>query len=228
MIPFGTTLRSIATLQDEILTTTQAKVFARIYNDFEDSVVESLITTARVQVEEYLSRALVEQTFLWTVQLLEHPDHPYNNAAAGVAMMFGGNWGLEERHYTYLEIPRSPCVSIASVEVLDHYGNVITLPSGTWWVDTAPDPAVLKIDWHLVTANADPVPFFPLKHIQVQFDAGYTGAEVVPNPVIQAIYLLINFMYERRGDETNLDSWPKAVKALLDNYRVYFAGGTLN
>ena len=220
MQPIMTSLRIVppdpvvAPTEPVDLTTT--KQYCRIYVDFEDSLVSSLITTARIMAEEYLCRALVPQTYEWVMKPLA-----VNNTFFQSTVNFGFWAGANPLSHTTLEIPRAPVTAINTVSVLDAHADVVELGSDAYAIDNNLEPGRLCIYWNEVNAMDTP-PQYPLQHIVVNFDAGYDGD--VPTPIKQAIMMAVNYWYERRGDEMDMPEMPKAVYYLLDQYRITFFG----
>jgi uncharacterized phiE125 gp8 family phage protein len=69
-----------------------------------------------------------------------------------------------------------------------------------------------------------PTPAKKLGAVQVEFVAGYGGPELVPQPVMQAMRLLVGHWYENReavnvGNIVN--AYPMAVSMLLADYRAF-------
>src|SRR5205807_1820420 len=98
------------------------------------------------------------------------------------------------------------------------------IDSTTYSADIALDPARLCIFWDKVHGLPVP-PVFPIQHIQVNLTAGYPVG-TIPTPITQAILLMVNYLYERRGDEVDMPDMPKAIFYLLDQFKVTFFGGT--
>ena len=89
----------------EPITLDQARAHCRIDTSSEDELLAGYLRSARVMAERYLSRALINQTLLWTVT----PENPI--------------WRGSHHLHWALELPRAPVQSISSVTVLDSYGN---------------------------------------------------------------------------------------------------------
>jgi len=224
---FDTTLRVIDGPDNEPVSLSVAKQYARIYHNFEDAIVLSLITTCRMMAEQYLARTLVTTQMLWTVKLNPHENRPYTLGALAFPNG-GGFYGGQGPRFDRLEIPRSPVQSIDTVVLRGHDGTDVTIDDTVYALDTELDPAQLCIYWNLVNEMTNP-PMFPIQHIQIGFTAGYGGTqynETIPTPITQAILLLVNWLYERRGDEIETPELPIAARYLLDPYRVWYSGGT--
>lgn len=227
MIPVFSTLRVITPPASEPLTLAQIKTFCRIYETWEDDLVGSLLTTARAMVEEYLGRVLVTQTLLATFKLQPHYI-PYTGMAGYGPWGWGFGSGMGHGLFDgSLEIPRAPVQSLTSVTLRGHDGTNTVISNAAYNLDIELDPARFRILWHEVQENF-PTVILPIQHVQIEFIAGYGGSEyneAIPNPILQAIYLLTNYLYERRGDEVQMPEIPKAIYYLLDPYRLQSFGG---
>lgn len=191
-----------------------AKRHCRIDSDADDTLIPSYITAARVLVETYLSRVLITQTMLWTVTPQGRlPPH-------------------RQRLRGTLELPRAPVQSIASVTITDTLGNstAITktalpvIPPATligWMADLFQSPARIVIGRDTPLTGGGLTGATEIENVQISFVAGYgTGPAAIPQPIIQAILLLVGFFYEHRGDSGG--EMPAAVERLLDPYRLMF------
>lgn len=188
-----------------------AKQHCRIDADADDNIVGSLITAARVIAEQYLGRALITQTLLWTAQ----PRSPV--------------WRSNHFLHEPLILPRPPVQSISTVSALDTLGNATTISAATlpvvppatllgYMADLTLEPARLVIGRETVMSDGRTLKSVNLQHIQVQLVAGYGDATTIPQPIINAILIIVAFLYEHRGDAGG--DIPQAAQWLLDPYRV--------
>jgi uncharacterized phiE125 gp8 family phage protein len=96
----------------EPVTLSEAKAQLSVTSSAHDTRITSLITTARRQVERYLKRALITQT--WKV---------YYNCFHAV-----------------MELPYPPLQSVTHVKYYDDSGTLQTLSSDLYWEDLASEP----------------------------------------------------------------------------------------
>ena len=96
----------------EPVTLSEAKAQLSVTSSSHDTMITGLIKTARRQVERYLKRALITQT--WKV---------YYNCF----------------HYC-MEIPYAPIQSVTHVKYYDDSGTLQTLSSDLYWEDLASEP----------------------------------------------------------------------------------------
>src|SRR5690606_20838877 len=139
----------------------EAKLHLRVDTTDEDTLISSLIVSAREHVEAFQLRALVTQT--WRLSLDEFP--------AG----------------RVIRLPRPPLQSVTSITYIDPTGAQQTLDSSVYDVDADSEPGrvVLKAD-----ASWPEVADVP-GAVQVEYAAGYGDAAAVPEVVRQAMLLLI-------------------------------------
>jgi uncharacterized phiE125 gp8 family phage protein len=204
------------------------KRHCRIDHASDDGLIKEYIRAARVMAENYLSRALVTQTLLWTV-LPEGAVRPSMHFLRGP-----------------LELPRAPVRAITSptadpatgigVVVLDERGNATTIapamlpivPPATmqgYVADLMLDPARLTIGLATPLVDGRTLRDVQLRHLQVQFLAGYGApaqndplVAAIPGPIKQAIMLTVAHLYEHRGDADA--EMPRSADWLLDPFRI--------
>lgn len=174
----------------EPVTLTEAKSHLRVDIDDDDTLITSLITTAREYVELAARRALITQT--WRYSLDEWPDSHQ------------------------IEIPRPPLQSVSSIVYIESDGTSNTWTTDEYDVDTDREPGRVVLaygeSWPSETLR-------PMSPIQITFVAGYgSSASDVPEIYRQAVLLLVGHWYENR-EATAVGpiarTIPLAVKSLL-------------
>lgn len=103
----------------EPLNLVDVKNYLKIDNGFEDTLIASMITAARVQLETRLNRAFLRQ--MWSLYLDVLP--------------LDGLIGL----------PINPAISVEDVAVIDGEGVYISIAATDYVADTKSDPAFVKI-----------------------------------------------------------------------------------
>jgi uncharacterized phiE125 gp8 family phage protein len=158
-----------------------------------DTFIASLVTAARKYIEDRLNRSLI--TTEWELIL---DSFPYDKLC--------------------LSLPRSPIVSVDSVTYVDGSGDTQTWSSSNYVLSESREPARLSLDY----SKMWPEVRFQPDAVTIAFTAGYGTADDVPQPIKQAMLLLIGHWFEHRSevDSGNLKSIPMAVEALIDTYRV--------
>lgn len=178
----------------EPLDLAEAKLHLRVDHGHEDALISALIRAAREWTENYLARTLIESQ--WEMTLDAFP------------------CGL-------IEIPFGPVTEIGAVEYVDLDGVDSLADEGDiWQADLGMVPA------RLVPVNGQswPATKAQLNAVKITYTAGYgeTGTSV-PEPIRQAMKLLIGDWYENRGQSvigTLVEELPMAVPHLLSMYRV--------
>jgi uncharacterized phiE125 gp8 family phage protein len=157
----------------------------------EETYLTTLITVARLHVENYLQRSLISQT--WELVLDAWPGES-------------------------ITLFRGPVQSVTSNKYYDTAYTVATLAATVYQVDTYSGRVGLKYSqvWPSTTLR-------PFAAIVIELVAGYGDeASDVPEPIRQAILLLIGHLYEHREPVlvgATIAELPYSVKALLSNYR---------
>ena len=205
-----TTLRITTPPAVEPVSSSMAIAHARIDASDEDSLITTYLMTARMLAEQFLGRALITQTLVWTIK-----DDPRTHHA-------GYMWRTWHRRRETLELPRAPVQSVSSVVFRDALGTDNTIDPSNLRIDTDFEPARVRVDWEGVEAayTAAGMPInYPLEHIQVTFIAGYGDNPTnIPMPIINAILLMTAWLYEQRGDVGG--EMPAAAESLLWPYRI--------
>jgi uncharacterized phiE125 gp8 family phage protein len=180
----------------EPVSVSEAKSHLRVDIADDDTLIGTLITAARVHVEQHVKRALVSQT--WDLVLNRFPPGPE------------------------IRLPLPPLASVTSISYTDEDGGAGVVSSSDYVVDTDREPGrvVLKNGkaWPAVILRE-------AAGVRVRFVAGYGAAAAVPVPIKQAILLLVGTLYENREDTlvaqgVTVMRIPFGVEALLMPYRV--------
>lgn len=190
--------RRTADAATEPLTTTQAKSHLRVDGSDEDALIGNLVTAARQYVEEHTGRALITQTWEYT--------------ADAFPTKAGAIW-----------LPRPPLIAVSQVQYVDTAGATQTWDSDEYRVDAVSVPGRVT----LADGAVWPTPNDVSNAVTVTYTAGYGAASDVPEPIKQALLLLIGSWYGSRENEvvgTVVGRFEFAVKALLAPYRVYGLG----
>lgn len=171
----------------------EAKAHLRVDGTAEDTLIASLIVTSRLHVEAGHGLALVTQG--WSYFLDCWPP-----AAA-------------------LKLPLRPVQAIGAVRLYDEDGATTTVPSSSYLLDGASAPARLvrqgRVAW--------PKPGRVANGIEIALTVGFGDAAAdVPEPIRQAILLLVAHWYEHRSPleiGAQAEPVPDMVATLLAPYR---------
>jgi uncharacterized phiE125 gp8 family phage protein len=177
----------------EPVTLAEAKEFLRLSHDDDDATVAALIAAARGQVEARTRRALITQGWRLTRDVWP---------ASGA-----------------IPILPVPLQAVTAVDVYGADGLLRMLDVDAFAVDAAAAPALLQF-----AKAAPPAPGRPYGGIEIDIVAGYGDeADAVPQPLRQAVRLLVAHWYENRrivaasGETAQL---PASVAALIAPFRV--------
>tara|TARA_Y100001963_G_scaffold88510_1_gene122293 strand:- start:1593 stop:2168 length:576 start_codon:yes stop_codon:yes gene_type:complete len=130
-------------------------------------------------------------------------------------------WVLKRKGFVNeLYLPRSPLSSVSSIQYVDEDGATQTLAASVYTVDADSNPGRVVIaygqDWPNLRDQ--------INNVTITFVAGYgTAVTDVPEPIRQAIRLLVAHYYETREPYiigTSASPVPFAVESLLWQYKV--------
>lgn len=176
----------------EPISLAEAKAHLRVDANDEDVLISSLVVAARLLAERTLGLALVTQG--WSYFLDAWPQRGC------------------------ISLPLSPVQAVSAVTVHDADGGSTVLDVNGYAVDVLSVPARL-----VLTAATLPVVTRAFNAFEVAFTAGYgNAASDVPQPIRQALLLLVAHWFERR-EPVELGPGPQQVPGiaagLLQPYR---------
>lgn len=190
-------LRLITGPTAEPITLDDAKQQCRVDGEHDDVYITSLVMAARTYIETVTRRALLTQT--WEMVL------DYWPWTQGVLMT------------------KPPLQSIVSVKYTNAANAVQTWNSANYFAATASEPGRLfrakSVSWPVDE-------LWPAEAIVIRYVCGWGNPEDVPEPIKQAMRLLIAHWYENREAVmispglTGGVSVPMGFDALLATYRV--------
>jgi uncharacterized phiE125 gp8 family phage protein len=187
----------------EPITTEEAKTHLNVSGTSKDTYIGTLITTAREQLERYLNRALITQS--WKVY--------YDCWKHELLIPFGK-----------LQIASaSPGPASPVVKYYNTAGTLTTLTeSAFYWVVNTTDPAriVRKYD-----ATYPELQYGRPDAIEIAFKAGYgDAAAAIPGKLKHAMKLLITDYFEQRGSVVigaAVGKIPDHITDLVHDYKLY-------
>jgi uncharacterized phiE125 gp8 family phage protein len=175
----------------EPITLDEAKAYLRVEHDDDDLVIAALIAGARIHVETQTRRALITQTW----------------------RLIRDNWPVDGR----LQVSPTPLQAIVAARVYEANGTTLAIDTQAFVADKAASPAIVAFaPWSLA------IPDQVVGGIEIDVRVGYGDtAATVPQPLRQAIRLLVAHWYENRGlVAAQAAVLPVSVSALLAPYRV--------
>jgi uncharacterized phiE125 gp8 family phage protein len=112
-----------------------------------------------------------------------------------------------------IKIPLAPFQSLVAMRVYDANGTAQAVSSSLYHVDATPDAA------RIIFGAPPPPPGQPAAAIEIDILLGYGASpESVPEPLRQAIRMLVTDWYENRGDagaDDLANALPSSVRALV-------------
>ena len=153
---------------EEPLTIGEANAHLRLDTADDEAMVYSLLTTARLKVEQDTGRALVSQTW----------DFYWDDVPHGASFL----------------LPKAPLQSITSITSYNDAGTGAVLNSTNYVVDAVSEPGRVLLS----ATGAWPSDVRDYNAFVVRAVCGYGAASAVPRPLVQAMLLLMGSLYEHR------------------------------
>jgi uncharacterized phiE125 gp8 family phage protein len=114
-----------------------------------------------------------------------------------------------------IELPLAPVAEVTAVKVALLSGAMLTIDPAFYEVDAKGEPPRLAAK----RGQAWPMPATRLAGIEVEFTAGYGDGAAVPQPLKQALLLLVAHWFENRAPVGGGRELPLTVSALVAPYR---------
>ena len=177
----------------EPVTLAEVKAYLRVAHDDDDGVIAALIAAARSLVEAQTRRALITQT--WQLRR--------------------DFWPSDGR----LVVVPVPLSEVLAARIYGAAGSPHTVDLAAFTIDKAAAPAVIAF-----TPGAMVPPGRIVAGIEIDIEVGYGDSPAdVPQPLRQAIKLLVAHWYENRGLTAvgqTVALLPATVTAMIASYRV--------
>lgn len=204
-------LTIVTDVASEPLTVSEVKDYIRVDDNIDDTVITNMIKSARIWVENYTNRSLLNRTLKYSIDYIDEIDQ---NLWEG--WRTGPDMSLRQR---FIQLPRPPVVSVTSIKSYADDDTETTFNSSKYYVDNAREPA------RIVLRNGEtwPTALRVANAIEVTYVSGYgVNRSDVPEALIQGILQTIAYYYENRGDvyDRPQNFAPKTLKFLLDPYKV--------
>ena len=185
----------IAPPEDEPVTLDEAKAFARIEDDYEDELIETLISAAREFVENATGRSFIAATYLYTAR--------------------GFDCDL-------IRLPRSPLISVESAIYRGRDGAEHELETIDYLVDTTAEPGTIEPIkcWPAMGDYPDAV---KVRFVAGYETNDSPAQSTIPARALVAIKALVAHWYDNRGPiaEGGWNEAPFHVTRLISRLRVW-------
>jgi uncharacterized phiE125 gp8 family phage protein len=178
-------LRAVATVAGAWASDLGVSILINTPTSTEEAQITRLISAARRDVERIQGYRHITQT--WDFYMDQFP--------------------CEDR----FEIPFAPLQSVTWVKYKDTAGNLLTLSTDVYLVDTMSLPGQITLKYCQVWPPTRGEP----QSVQVRFVVGYGLAADVPADVKQAILVKLTELYQRRGADPGNSSTDDAIKDML-------------
>tara|TARA_R100001440_G_scaffold7442_2_gene14611 strand:+ start:9828 stop:10484 length:657 start_codon:yes stop_codon:yes gene_type:complete len=199
----------------EPLSLSETKSYLRVDTSGDDTLITSLIVTARRLAEEHMQRAIITQTLQLFIDTLEDYEDP---------LWEGMRTGPYLNYYkNYIDLPMPTVTSVSHIKTYDDSDNATTFAANKYYLDNAKQPARIV----LRTGETFPTALRVANAIEVQYVTGYADASSVPEPIKFALFQIVAYLYEHRGDMyEGKSALPNTAKKLLEPYVIYSGLGS--
>jgi hypothetical protein len=192
----------------------ELRLWLRIDDEVQDSIITSLAVAARKQIEQTFDCALVAQTLMSTYDRFPRYSSSavwqYNSDAIWQQRLpvtqLSGQWYPDRAS---IRIPRPPLQSVARIQYVDSMSGLLTTV----------DPSLYNVDTTTFPGRAAPAfgQIWPivrqqLSAVQCTYNAGYGPAASVPDTFKTAIKMLVYDWFENRAEAGTMT---EGVKNLL-------------
>jgi uncharacterized phiE125 gp8 family phage protein len=171
----------------------EAKTHLRVDHGEEDVLISSLVTAARIHLETMLGLAFITQQ--WNVVLDRWPDTPD------------------------MALPLAPVQAITGISLYDAEDAASVIAPSDYSLDALSEPA--RLVWR--GSSVRPSLGRSYNGIEISLTAGFgASANDVPQPLRQAILLMVAHWYERRepvGLAGEVKEIPQMVLMLVNAYK---------
>jgi uncharacterized phiE125 gp8 family phage protein len=206
-------LRVIQAPATEPVTVDLARQHCRIDTGYDDALIAMYLTSARIEAEAYLNRALFTQKLQYAITWAPPPTA--TPLVPQSLIVFPLNWPpLVKRP---IELPRAPAISVEQI-TWGALGDMQIADPADYDLNLAVEPGYVAVKPTLL-------PRIPQQSMLIDYTAGYDAADpaAVPMPIRMAILTGVAHYYENRGDVSA--DLPPAFHRLLDPFRLWtFAG----
>jgi uncharacterized phiE125 gp8 family phage protein len=173
----------------QIVSTADMKTYLQVDDAVDDTEITEAIVASREAIENYTGRSLINT--VWNLWLDSWPrDKKAENPPSGV---YDLPINAFDRQLSYIELPRAPLVSVASIKYYDTADSVATFSSGSYLVDTNSVPSRVCLNYNTQWPTTL---LRPCNGIDIEFTSGYgTATTDVPDSILLAVKQMTKFNY---------------------------------
>jgi|TARA_R100000329_G_C7618265_1_gene219703 uncharacterized phiE125 gp8 family phage protein len=206
----------------DILTTAEAKTHLRVTHSAEDTYIGTLIKVATSFAEKYCGGNFINTSYTMTME--DWKDVFVSNAnlatTSNILKSYTYSLGGYYSPYTGLAqifLPKAPISSVASIAYFDSDNSSQIWSSSNYNVI---NPENQKGFIEVVDGQDFPSIYSRADAVNIAFVSGYGAASSdVPDPIKQAVLLIIGNLYEKREDMVH--RMPTTSEYLLEPYRIW-------
>lgn len=220
-------LKLITPPKEEPVSLDEAKADLRVDSDFldHDALIQGYITAGRMQAETICRRVFVTQSWCLTVDRFPSPmsgrlTEYWLGQSWGLSGMGGvSQFSLTDRTGFGFQLPISPLASVDSIQYLDAFGTLQTMPPGDHKVDCDSEPPRVMPAY----GKTWPSTRQEINAVKLNFTAGFGNKDTVPNGIKAAIIMYCKAHYESGFTDAKAREYERrmaAFDALLTPYRV--------
>lgn len=198
----------------------EVKNFMRVDHSLDDTLIELLIKAATERVEKYIDQRLITQT--WDIFFDRFPNSP-----AGIEDLEGvvdASKSILSGGSSAISLPLAPVQSVEYFKTYDNDDASYTFPASQYQVDTVDQQAEIALR---IGAVYPATVLRPRNGIQIRTVLGWGAtADSVPPEIRMAIMMVVNKLYENRGDSAEGENFgfsgftlPNTAMMLLEPYR---------
>ena len=205
----------------EPVTLAEVKQQLRVTIPDDDDLIASHLCAARELVSLWSRRALMPTQYLLTFD--RFPLTPNRQFSPGnpsaLTPVLQNTWPLDPSLWALI-VPRSPLISVQSIQYADINNTLQTMPSQQYVVDNVSEPGRIT---NAAGSYWPAIAFVP-NAVRVNFTAGYANASLVPARLKLGIKMLVSLFYDNPSwlGVKDLSDAPPAVKALVDSETVEY------
>lgn len=178
----------------------------------DDEWLRECLDVVTDQLEAYLGLSFIQKTYRWVLDGFGCPRSDTDD-------FWFGDYPSGSKSELTLVLPRSPLVSVSSIQYLDTSNVLQTLSSAAYQVDTLRSPARIKPAYGYIWPQTGT----DFNAVRIAFVAGYGASTALIPPRIRHALRMLAGHFEANREATSgmsIEAVPLGWRALVDDYRV--------